>query len=76
MAAARSLLDPLPEYSAGVSHSVIGWHYGVCRGDTRPRLLDAREYRFGVCPTREQAWACALAELKGMMRVDRAKRSP
>ena len=67
------LLDPLPEYSAVVSDGPRGWHYVVHRGSrfTNATVAELNACRFGRVETKEQAWACALAALRGLMSLDR-----
>ena len=60
------LLIPLPEYSAAVQETPVGWRYCAMRGEMAGPVM------FGLVPTREQAWACARAALAGMMTHDRA----
>jgi len=50
--------------------AAVSWHYAV--GPTV--ALAGDRIHAGICPSREQAWACALAALKGMLHVERAVR--
>lgn len=70
------LAPGMTDVSVVMQSSARGWHYVVHRGmrTETPTLSQVLSARFGLAATREQAYACALAEVRGILRCEHAPR--